>query len=408
VTFCDIEAIVADGTTNPSTFYLASGSNLIGVITTNFSNSLRFFEPSQDFYSLAIDSTTSPPTVYAAASGGDIFVSTNRGASFVATNLINQPAPMTMVSVTPSGEFAAEFLENDATLTAINPAGTAFTFSTYLQGASQDAGLGVAVEPNGTTIHVVGETASTDFPVAPVPGAVQTAVAGLTDAFLSVFGPPMQQGGMVPTPPPPTNVSNGKPGGTVGAGSLQVNNTSGAPLITPSVTIGFDNADLFTSATLTATVGNTTSTSTVVPATSTTFAFNPPVTIPLGQSVTYSLAATITTTPNITRRELPVAYASIFPFGRSRGSNVFAGALALLCAFAMLTAGSRRRRLIFAAALVLLLAGAETGCDNGSIGGPSGPQFSTQTARDVAAKDQGGGPVTIGGLPVVMSNITVP
>jgi hypothetical protein len=117
---------------------------------------------------------------------------------------------MTLVLVTPSGELATNFLENDATLTEINPAGTAFTFSTYLQGASQVAGLGVAVEPNGTTIHVVGQTATSNFPVAPSPGAVQTAVARLTDAFLAVFGPPMSEGGMVPPPPPPTVVSNGK------------------------------------------------------------------------------------------------------------------------------------------------------------------------------------------------------
>jgi hypothetical protein len=374
----------------------------------DFSSFLRFFEPSQNFFSLAIDPSTSPPTAYAASDGGDIYVSTNRGVSFAATNLFNQPARMTLVSVTPSGDFAANFLENDATLTSINPAGTAFTFSTDLQGASQDAGLGVRVEPNGATIHVVGETASSDFPVAPSPGAVQTALAGLTDAFLTVFGPPMSQGGMVPTPPPPTNVPNGKPGGTVGAGSLTVNNTSGAPLITPSVTIGFDNADLFTSATLTATVGHTASTSTVVPATGTTFTFNPPVTIPFGRSVTYSLSATITTRPNITRRELPIAYASIFPFGQSREANIFASLIGLSCALALLTAGSSKRRLMFAAALVLLLVSVETGSDNGSIGGPSGAQFSTQTARDVAAENQTGGPVTIGGLPVVMSTITVP
>jgi hypothetical protein len=111
---------------------------------------------------------------------------------------------------------------------------------------------------------------------------------------------------------------------------------------------------------------------------------------------------------NITRRELPVAYASMLPCGGSRRSNALASVMGAICALALLTAGSTRRRVIFTTALLLLLASVETGCDNGAIGAPNGPQFSTQTARDVAAKDQTGGPVTIGGLPVVMSHITVP
>jgi hypothetical protein len=97
-------------TPTPRPYTLRQEVTLIGVITTNFSDVLRFFEPSQNFFSLAIDSSTSPPTAYVASDAGDIYVSTNRGASFTATSLFNQPAPMTLVLVTPSGELATNFL----------------------------------------------------------------------------------------------------------------------------------------------------------------------------------------------------------------------------------------------------------------------------------------------------------
>ena len=406
LTFSDIVALAADPTTTPTTIYIATSSNDLGVFTTDFENFFHIFENNENFYSLAIDTTTEIPTAYTASGIGDVYVSTNRGTSFAATNLANQAGAMTMVAATPSGLFAGEFLDDDAFLTIANSAGTAFTFSTFLQGASDDLAYGVAVDPPGTTTHLVGKTASTDFPVAPNPGAVQTALAGNSDAFLSVYGPAMSQGGQVPPPPPPPQVQ-GKAGGTVGAGSLTVNNTSGAPMLTPSVTIAFNNADLFTSATLTATVGTSNQTATVVPNNSSTFTFNPPVNVPLGQSVSYSLEVTITPTPQITRRERPIAYASILPLGSSRGFAVAAAVVTLLGVCAYLLGITRANRMMLMLALLLLAMTAEVGCDTGSIGSPSGPQFSTQTATDVAAHNQAGGPLTVGGLPVVLSNITV-
>ena len=406
LTFSDIVALAADPTTTPTTIYIASSSNDLGVFTTNFVNFFNIFENDENFYSLALDTTTEVPTAYTASANGDIYTSTNRGVSFAPTSLANQAGPMTMVAATPSGLFAGEFLEADAFLTTANPAGTTFTFSTFLQGSSSDFAYGVGVDPPGTTIHIAGKTASGDFPVSPSPGAAQTALAGNTDAFLSVYGPTMSQGGQVPTPPPPPQVQ-GKAGGTVGAGALTVNNTSGAPMLTPSVTIAFNNADLFTSATLTATVGTSNQTSTLVPNNSSTFIFNPPITIPLGQNVTYSLSVTITPNPQITRRQTPIAYASILPVNGSRDMAEAAAALIFLGMCAYLLGISRANRMMLVLAILLLAMTAELGCDTGSIGSPSGAQFSTQTAMDVAAHNQTGGPLTVGGLPVVLSNITV-
>jgi uncharacterized repeat protein (TIGR01451 family) len=75
---------------------------------------------------------------------------------------------------------------SDAFVARLNPAGSALSFSTYLGGAGNDQGNAVAVSPAGE-IFVVGNTASTDFPV---PGAVRgTYGGGRSDAFVAKFGP---------------------------------------------------------------------------------------------------------------------------------------------------------------------------------------------------------------------------
>ncbi len=75
---------------------------------------------------------------------------------------------------------------SDAFVARINPAGSALSFSTYLGGAGNDQGNAVAVSSAGE-IFVVGNTASTDFPVL---GAVRgTYGGGRSDAFVARFGP---------------------------------------------------------------------------------------------------------------------------------------------------------------------------------------------------------------------------
>ena len=68
-----------------------------------------------------------------------------------------------------------------------------------------------------------------------------------------------------------------------------------------TVRIFFDNADLFTTTVLTASVGGVTETSSFNPTDSTTnidYTFSPPLNVPKGQSATFSLSLTITKTPN--------------------------------------------------------------------------------------------------------------
>ncbi len=91
----------------------------------------------------------------------------------------------------------------DGFVTAVDPSGSPFSYSTYLGGSAEDHAVGVAVQANGLT-HVVGNTYSTDFPlvnpaidflvgaqdgfVARLPGAAVGAPAGRRWHWLLLAG----------------------------------------------------------------------------------------------------------------------------------------------------------------------------------------------------------------------------
>jgi hypothetical protein len=72
----------------------------------------------------------------------------------------------------------------DAFLTKINPAGSAFVYSTYLGGSNKDRGTDVEVDAFGAA-YVVGDTLSTNFPTV---NPLQPNNAGAEDAFVAKFG----------------------------------------------------------------------------------------------------------------------------------------------------------------------------------------------------------------------------
>lgn len=87
------------------------------------------------------------------------------------------------------------FVGGDAFVSKLNPAGTQLVYSTYLGGANDDVGLGIAVDKSGNA-YVTGDTLSSDFPV--TAGAFQTANKGydqrntffhLGDAFVAKLNP---------------------------------------------------------------------------------------------------------------------------------------------------------------------------------------------------------------------------
>jgi hypothetical protein len=172
---------------------------------------------------------------------------------------------------------------------------------------------------------------------------------------------------------------------------------------------------VFSSFTLTATIGTNSSTSS--PAATlkhTSFTFSPALSLPAGQSATFSLSTVIAITPGmIDRPGVRFAYASIIP-SAGNGTNGRSGGLGhLLLGLGLLgicLAGtSERRRLkiaIFAAMLTVVAIGA-AGC-GGSSSGPNGNGLfsSTQTVESASVK-VGSVPQTVGGVPVTLGTITV-
>jgi hypothetical protein len=84
--------------------------------------------------------------------------------------------------------FVARILTTTTTTTSTTTANT--STSTFLGGAGTDIGTSIAVDTALNT-YVTGETSSNNFPIAAAPGstALQTALAGTNDAFVSKLGP---------------------------------------------------------------------------------------------------------------------------------------------------------------------------------------------------------------------------
>ncbi len=103
------------------------------------------------------------------------------GNSYVTgyTQSANFPVTAGAVQGTKSGGY-------DAFVTALNSSATAAVYSTFLGGASEDYGVGIAVSSGGTA-YVVGYTASANFPV--TSGAAQGTKASGYDAFVTKLSP---------------------------------------------------------------------------------------------------------------------------------------------------------------------------------------------------------------------------
>ncbi len=120
-----------------------------------------------------------------------------RGNAWITGNTLSRDLPVSTDARQRAygGESAADsFHTGDAFLAQIDAAGQALLYSTYLGGAGDDWGTGVAVDSTGG-IHVAGSTSSADFPV--TAGAYQTKYGTAPehflpfgDAFLARFGEP--------------------------------------------------------------------------------------------------------------------------------------------------------------------------------------------------------------------------
>ena len=74
----------------------------------------------------------------------------------------------------------------NAFVAKLNPAGTALIYSTYLGGSGTDSGNGIAIDSSNAA-YVTGSTTSSNFPTQ---GAIQAALAGGMDAFVTKLNAP--------------------------------------------------------------------------------------------------------------------------------------------------------------------------------------------------------------------------
>lgn len=100
------------------------------------------------------------------------------GAAYITGQTLSDDFPITPGAFqTTYGDFG------DAFVTKLNPSGSAYEYSTYLGGTSDDLGAGIALDGSGAA-YVVGWTNSIDFPT--TAGAYQTTCRSCTD-FPDVF-----------------------------------------------------------------------------------------------------------------------------------------------------------------------------------------------------------------------------
>jgi hypothetical protein len=75
--------------------------------------------------------------------------------------------------------------QGDGFVFKMNPSGTVLRYSTFLGGSGSDTATGIALDSSGSA-YVIGTTSSADFPTA---GALQPALSGGSDAFVTKINP---------------------------------------------------------------------------------------------------------------------------------------------------------------------------------------------------------------------------
>ena len=163
-------------------------------VSINFPTTKSAFQGSSgggmDAFFTKINASGTSPAVYSTYLGGasndsatGIAIDSSGNAYLVGqTASINYPVSASALQKTSGGA-------TDAFVTEIDPAQSAaasLIYSTYLGGAGNDAGLGIALDASNNA-YVTGNTDSTNFPV--TAGVLQSTLAGSEDAFVSKLNP---------------------------------------------------------------------------------------------------------------------------------------------------------------------------------------------------------------------------
>lgn len=126
------------------------------------------------------------------ANGNDLVYSTYLGGSSLDSSdaiALDSSGNVYVTGMTTSSNFPTQNAYDnnkggftDAFVTKLNSSGSAWVYSTYLGGSSEDFGFGIAVD--GNSAYVVGNTLSTDFPTQ---NAYQGSNGGASDLFVTKF-----------------------------------------------------------------------------------------------------------------------------------------------------------------------------------------------------------------------------
>jgi len=199
------------------------------------------------------------------------------------------------------------------------------------------------------------------------------------------------------------------PGQTIGAGTFQLDNRGSQSLNVTAVAIDLSNPRVFSSLSLSASVNGAPSvTVTSAPASAATFSFSPPLTVPTGQSVIFSLEATAASA-GASSHTVAHAFNSSSPraVGAVAGSALV-GLLAMVLPMGGMQWRRRWRALLLAIAVMATVQ--MVGCRGGGGGGGSSPPppSSTQTipATGIGAT-AGGAPVNPAGLPATLGTVVL-
>lgn len=130
--------------------------------------------------------TIDPVLVYGTYLGGadmdyayDVVVD-SAGNTYITGNTMSADFPVDEDAIQP--EYAGGTGAGDVFVAKLNPSGTEFVFCTYLGGADNDGGVGIAIDPQ-RNVYVTGGADSADFPV--TSGVWQNEKAGARDAFIA-------------------------------------------------------------------------------------------------------------------------------------------------------------------------------------------------------------------------------
>jgi len=189
-------SMAVDTSTTPSTVYAATYGNGVIASTDGFNTNLTLGEtaPSSNLNYVAVDDKTSNPATVYVGSGDNLAVGTawsSSDAGHTYTQLdpatFNQPCCIFPVAVNAGEIFAGNYREADAFVVKTNPQGSFITAGDALGGTNHDRAVGVAIDSSDNA-YVAGLTYSSDFPVVTPEQAMLGSGSGVVNAFVTKVG----------------------------------------------------------------------------------------------------------------------------------------------------------------------------------------------------------------------------